>query len=186
MTPQQRYRLKNKEKLLEKDRARYRSNIEYQLNRSQQYRLKNKDFIKAKRTKKAKEKRLTDPLFKLKENFSRHIRRVLTKRNSSKDSSFLKKIGYSLDELKFHLESQFELWMSWENYGIYTKSKWNDNDQSTWTWNIDHIIPQSTFEYSSMDDDNFKKCWGLDNLRPLSSKQNFLYGLKLPKNKRKV
>ena len=55
---------------------------------------------------------------------------------------------------------------------IYRKKNgaktWNDNDQSTWTWNIDHIIPQSTLPYTSMDDEIFKKCWALENLRPLS------------------
>lgn len=43
--------------------------------------------------------------------------------------------------------------MSWENYGDY--------------WQIDHIVPQSKLCFSSMEDDNFKKCWALENLRPL-------------------
>ena len=43
-------------------------------------------------------------------------------------------------------------------------------------WHIDHIIPQSLLPYSSMEDDNFKKCWALSNLRPLSAKQNLLDG----------
>ena len=29
-------------------------------------------------------------------------------------------------------------------------------------------------EYVSMKDDEFKKCWALDNLRPLSAKENLL------------
>jgi len=29
---------------------------------------------------------------------------------------------------------------------------------------------------ASMEDENFKKCWSLDNLRPLNSKQNILDG----------
>jgi 5-methylcytosine-specific restriction endonuclease McrA len=43
---------------------------------------------------------------------------------------------------------------------------------------IDHIIPHSTFKYISMDDDSFTRCWALENLRPLSSKQNNLKGNK--------
>ncbi len=82
-----------------------------------------------------------------------------------------------MSELKIHLENQFEPWMNWNNYGSYISSKWNDNDQLTWTWQIDHIIPQSILQYSSVNDDTFKKCWSLDNLRPLSSKQNILDGL---------
>lgn len=77
-----------------------------------------------------------------------------------------------------HLEKQFELWMNWENYGIYRASVWNDENTDTWTWHIDHIIPQSLLPYTSMKDDNFKKCWALDNLRPLSAKRNILDGNK--------
>lgn len=36
----------------------------------------------------------------------------------------------------------------------------------------EHIIPHSTFQYLSMEDESFKKCWALENLRPLSAKIN--------------
>ena len=68
--------------------------------------------------------------------------------------------------------------MNLNNYGKYNSKTWNDNDPSTWTWQIDHIIPHSTFKYTSMKDNEFKKCWSLSNLRPLNSKQNFLEGVK--------
>ena len=74
--------------------------------------------------------------------------------------------------MRNHLESLFEPWMSWDNHGVYDKKKWNDNDSKTWTWQIDHIIPQSDLPYSNMIDENFKVCWSLDNLRPLNSKKN--------------
>jgi hypothetical protein len=48
------------------------------------------------------------------------------------------------------------------------------NKSTTWTWNIDHIIPHSTFKYISMEDQSFKECWSLTNLRPYSAKQNIL------------
>jgi hypothetical protein len=83
---------------------------------------------------------------------------------------------YTLKQLKNHLESKFESWMTWDNYGKYVLETWDDNNKSTWTWNIDHIVPHSTFIYSSMKEDNFKKCWALENLRPYSSKQNIIDG----------
>ena len=64
--------------------------------------------------------------------------------------------------------------MTWDNHGNYNKQLWNDNDQLTWTWQLDHIIPQSDLLYISMSEDNFKKCWALSNLRPYSAKQNLL------------
>ena len=66
--------------------------------------------------------------------------------------------------------------MTWDNYGIYRASMWVDNDPSTWVWQIDHIIPQAKFSYTSMDEENFQKCWALSNLRPLSAKQNVIDG----------
>jgi len=61
-----------------------------------------------------------------------------------------------------------------KNWGIYSPDTWDDNDSTTWTWNIDHIIPHSTFKYISMEDQSFKECWSLTNLRPYSAKQNIL------------
>jgi hypothetical protein len=53
---------------------------------------------------------------------------------------------------------------------------WNDNDLTTWTWQIDHVIPHSKFNYISMEDREFQDCWVLNNLRPYSAKQNILDG----------
>jgi hypothetical protein len=64
-----------------------------------------------------------------------------------------------------HLESLFEPWMTWDNYGPYKKAGGR-------TWQLDHIIPQSALPYDSMNHCNFGKCWALENLRPLDSLEN--------------
>lgn len=118
-----------------------------------------------------------DPIFRLRFSVSNSIGRSLRNRGSSKQgASCLKKLGYTIQELKSKLEAQFEPWMGWHNRGHYNPKTWNDNDQSTWTWQIDHIIPHSTFQYTSMDDESFRQCWALTNLRPLAAKQNILDG----------
>jgi hypothetical protein len=66
--------------------------------------------------------------------------------------------------------------MTWSNWGNYSRETWDDKDISTWTWQIDHIVPHSNFNYTSMEDENFRKCWALLNLRPLSAKQNNIDG----------
>ena len=66
--------------------------------------------------------------------------------------------------------------MNWNNHGTYNPKTWDDNDQSTWKWQLDHIIPHSTFKYTSFNDSEFKKCWALENLRPYSAKQNIIDG----------
>ena len=121
--------------------------------------------------------RKNDTLFKFRMLLSSSIRRQLKNNNGSKNNvSILKFLPYSIEELKRHLERLFESWMTWDNHGNYNKKTWNDNDTSTWTWQIDHIIPQYKLLYASMTDENFQKCWALENLRPLSAKINIIKG----------
>jgi len=75
-----------------------------------------------------------------------------------KSKNFTLIFGYSLDDLKIHLERQFIKGMSWDNYG---------------DWHVDHIIPVSHFSYKSIKDEDFKACWALTNLRPLWAKENY-------------
>jgi len=86
------------------------------------------------------------------------------------------KICKSLYHNGFKKEKQFESWMSWNNHGIYNKKIWDDNSPLTWAWQIDHIVPHSSFKYTSMEDQAFKDCWALSNLRPYSAKQNIIDG----------
>ena len=77
-------------------------------------------------------------------------------------------VGYTVAELKEHLEKQFESWMSWDNYGKYG-------------WHIDHKIPVSAFNFEKPEDIDFKKCWALKNLQPLAARENIKKGNKLNK-----
>lgn len=140
------------------------------------YRDRNKDKIKEKE-KKLYHKKIHDPAYKLRKRISIDINHALLRNKSNKSNlSCFKHLNYSCEQLKQHLESQFEPWMTWNNWGVYNIKTWNDSDNSTWTWNIDHIIPKSKFKYTSMKDIEFKKCWALENLRPIGAKQNILDG----------
>lgn len=103
-----------------------------------------------------KKRKTSDPIYKLRKNIGTAVYKVLT--NNKLRLSILDFLPYSIEELKIHLENQFDNKMTWENYGIY--------------WHIDHIYPQSLLPYTSMNEDNFKKCWALDNLRPLNAVEN--------------
>jgi hypothetical protein len=91
-------------------------------------------------------------------------------KNSKSGRRWESLVGYTIDQLKEHLERQFSPEMSWDNYASY--------------WEIDHRIPKSSFKYTSYEDEEFKKCWGLNNLQPLqkginrrkSNKLFFNYG----------
>ena len=173
------------------DRKWYSKNKKIKRLRGIQYRNNNAEIIKKKKQKyvathrkeindrnKIKYKKYkNDPIYRMKSSVSALIRYYLSSNGHSKNGKSCKKyLSYSFQELKEHLEKQFEPWMNWNNRGNYDPKTWNDNDQSTWTWNLDHIIPQSKLPYTSMEDDNFKKCWALSNLRPYSAKQNVFDG----------
>lgn len=165
------YYAANKEEIKEKQKDKKKI-------RDKKYYINNKKKILERQKLKSAIKYKNDPCFRVKKTVSKAISRHLKLNFSSKNKqSCLNYLQYSIEELKKHLENQFEPWMNWNNYGIYRADKWNDNDQDTWTWQIDHIIPHSTFKYTSMKDEEFKKCWSLSNLRPLSSKINILEGV---------
>lgn len=151
-----------------------------------QYRENNKEKIKKYKKEYQKNRRKNDPIFKLRQNISKNINRALKQSGSSKiGKSCLKYLPYTINELKIHLQNQFKDWMNWDNWKIYNLKTWDDNNEATWTWNLDHIIPQSDLPYSKMTDENFKKTWALSNLRPYSAKQNILDGSTRIRHKKK-
>ena len=98
--------------------------------------------------------------YKIRCIISSAVRRSL--KGMKKGDSIKNILGYSIEELKEHLEHQFEDWMNWDNLGL-TANKEKE------TWQIDHIIPVNTFNIKEIGDEEFRKCWALDNLRPLDS-----------------
>lgn len=167
------YYEENKDEMVAWQKQYNQENAEQKAEYNKLYYRENKVIIVKNNMLNENERKKIDPVFKIRKQVSRTIWTALQSEGSSKNGhSVLQFLPYTIDELKTHLEKQFEPWMTWENHGAYKIDEWDDNDQATWTWNIDHIVPQSKLPYSDMNDDNFKKCWALDNLRPLSAKQN--------------
>ena len=65
-------------------------------------------------------------------------------------------IGCNVENLKMHLQSQFEPWMTWDNYGT--------------EWHVDHIKPCAAFDLSV--DSQRLACFHYTNLRPLRAIDN--------------
>lgn len=101
----------------------------------------------------------TNPKFKLDSNMATAIWTALKGKKAGRKWESL--VEYTIDDLIKHLESKFEDWMNWGNYG---------NKEGKWT--IDHIKPKSLFSYESPDDEEFKRCWALNNLQPLEFIEN--------------
>jgi len=167
------YREVNKDKIVEKKKKYYEKNKIQVGKNHREYAIKNKEEIAEYKKEYIKSRKKVDIPFALKMNVSRSINRALKKIGSSKNGeSCIKYLPFSLENLKQHLESLFEPWMTWENYGKYSVKTWDDKNPATWTWQVDHIIRHAVFKYESMYDIEFKKCWALENLRPLSAKTN--------------
>jgi hypothetical protein len=113
------------------------------------------------------------PFKRLRQRTSIAINKALHKQGTSKGGgSVWSYLDYTPQQLKEHLEQRFEPWMTWDNYGGRT----NDVER---TWWIDHIIPQSHFKYTSMDSDEFKQCWSLNNLQPMEKIANVSKGARI-------
>jgi hypothetical protein len=149
-------------------------------NNKKEYYQANKTLIKYNVNIYDRERIKTDVIYKLRRYTSKAINSALKRAGSSKKGiSVMEFLPYTIQELKEHLEKQFESWMTWENHGTHLSDIYDENNIATWTWQIDHIIPQSVLSYSSMEEDNFQKCWALENLRPLKSIDNIKKGNKL-------
>lgn len=150
---QREYREKNKKKLIEKKKLYY---------------ICNKDIIKEKRKEKksqiaeySKNRKNSNPLLKLISNIRVSIYNAIKKSGFPKNKNTNEIVGCSFEEFKMYLESHFETWMSWENYGLY-------NGELNHGWDIDHIIPIST----AKSEDEVLKLNHFSNLQPLCSKIN--------------
>lgn len=97
----------------------------------------------------------TDSSFRLRQSMSYLVWHCLV--NGKEGYSWESTVGYTVNELKQHLEKHFQEGMSWDNYG---------------KWHIDHIIPVSFFQFKSSNDVEFKMCWRLENLQPLWAGDN--------------
>ena len=105
-----------------------------------------------------------DPKYKLGQRTRTAVYTCLKERSVAKYRSTFDLLGYSIEELMTHLEKQFTIGMTWDNYG---------------EWHVDHKIPMTSFNFETTDDREFKLCWCLDNLQPLWGPDNLSKGTKL-------
>ncbi len=108
-----------------------------------------------------KNRRKKDKIFHLKTSISRAIRVSFYREGYSKKSKTHEILGCSFEKFKLHLESKFEPWMNWDNYGKY-------NGELNYGWDIDHIISLS----NATTEEDIIRLNHYTNLQPLCSKIN--------------
>lgn len=154
--------VKNRRKILSRNREWARNNPEATSIHQRRWREKNGAWIKnwhkknrKKINKYCRTRLRSNPHLRLGANLSRNISYSL---NNEKDGLHWEVlVGYTRSQLVTHLESLFAPGMSWNNYG---------------KWHVDHVIPKSHFNITDATCDDFKRCWELKNLQPLWKSDN--------------
>lgn len=125
----------------------------------------NKDMINLRRSEVRKNnkeeynrKRRENIIKRLNENIGSSIRSTLKQNGYKKKSRTFEILGILPKDFKSYLESKFETWMTWENWGKY-------NGELNYGWDIDHIIPSS----SATTEEEVLKLNHYTNLQPLDS-----------------
>jgi len=151
------WRDNNKEYMSNKSKTWYEQNKEYRKEYLKEYREKNIDNIRKTKRDYERNRKASDPLYKLISNFRTAIYTVLKESNVDKYGHYFDVLQYTPEELINHLEKQFKDDMTWDNYGI---------------WHVDHKFPITSFDIQEMGDEEFMKCWCLDNLQPMWGEEN--------------
>lgn len=158
------YQEKNKEKLQKYRHERYIAKKEAGEFETEEFKAKevvyrkrtyekNKHKYRKRSSAYHKKRRQTDPMFRLAMNLRKRTNVAIRKKYWNKLNSAHKFLGCSLEELRFHIESQFREGMSWENYG---------------KWHLDHIIPLVS---AKTVDEIYELCH-YTNLQPLWAEEN--------------
>lgn len=158
------YYKNNKKEVLAKQREYYEINQKKRKAYQKIYKRNNRKKVNQRNRIYEKNRRLTDPKYRLNISVSALMRISLCGNKNSLHWESL--VGYTLKKLITHLEKQFQPGMSWDNYG---------------KWHVDHKIPLSAHNFTKPEHIDFKKAWTLKNLQPMWAKENISKGAKLEK-----
>ena len=151
------WREKNEEYLKNKHKTWSEKNKEHLREYHKKWREENLDKWRETKRNYEKTRKSNDPIYKLIGNFRTAIYTVLKENNVTKYGHYFEILGYQPEQLINHLESQFNDGMTWDNYG---------------EWHVDHKLPITYFKFNEVTDNEFKKCWSLENLQPMWGNEN--------------
>ena len=154
---QKMYTLKNKEAKKEYNKKYRIKNILYFKDYSKQYRSLPKNKKRA--VDRDKRRRQNDNNYRLTKICRTRIWQALKGKNKS--ASTMELIGCTIDELRRHIESKFEPWMTWENQGL---------------WDLDHIIACAKFDLTCPVQQ--LACFNWNNLQPMGHIANIKKGVR--------
>lgn len=153
-------------KKLASGRAWYQANKERRLAAGKKWASENRENRRASKSAYERDRYRSNPKVMIRKRMSAAVRASLSWELAGKksDRSWQALVGYTASDLKAHIERQFLAGMSWDNAG---------------DWHIDHIVPVSSFTFTSFECADFRACWALTNLRPLWAEENMKKGAKV-------
>ena len=154
----------NKEYMSQKHKKWYDKNKDRWNEYIKEYREKNIDKIRKTKRDYERNRKHNDPTYKLIANFRTAIYTVLKENNMDKYGHYFDILRYSPEELVVHLENQFTEGMEWDNYG---------------EWHVDHRLPITSFKFKEVGDNEFMRCWELNNLQPMWGDENIIKSNKI-------
>jgi len=146
----------HKEKIIEYTKKYYKNNKKIILQRiKRRYKVKRKQIIKY-NVKYRRLRRRNEIKIRLHDRLSKRIWDAV--KENCKSAKTVKLIGCSIEKLEQHLQKQFKVGMTWDNYGFYG-------------WHVDHILPCASFDLSKKSEQ--LKCFNYKNLQPLWAEENW-------------
>lgn len=149
--------LNNKEKVKEQKQEYQSKHKDRYLKNTQEWRKNNPERERQNRQKYTKNRRKTDPDYRLKCLLRGSLNTYIKNENGRKYASVLKLLGCDILTFKKYIERQFEPGISWDNRKSFQ---------------LDHISPCACYDFTIFKDQ--KLCYHYTNYRPLSPKQNHI------------
>ena len=124
------------------------------MERTKEYNKKYRKSNREKINKHHKERRLSDPFYKMMCNIRTRTSNAFRDKGYSKNTKTQEMLGIDWEIAKKHIERLFTKGMNWDNYG---------------EWHIDHIIPLASANTTEILKElchytNLQPLWAIDNL----------------------
>lgn len=147
------YAAENREKIAEYKKNHAKANSGHIAAYREVWVKANKTMLNEKARVRTRNRHRTDPFFRLTRNLRRRIHHVF--KDDCKSKTTLDLLGCSFQDVFDHISKQFQVGMTWENYG---------------KWHVDHKYPlslaKSTEELEKLCHySNLQPLWAIDNVR---------------------
>jgi hypothetical protein len=161
-----------REKLRAKRRAAYQKELSEGRNTRKEWAARNPErqrAMDARSRAKKRERARSNPTIAIELRVHGILRRSLAAQSSihGRSLDWGSVLGYTSEQLRTHVEERFQPGMTWEAF-------------TAGQIELDHVIPRCSFYYETEDDEDFKRCWSLDNLTPLWKSDNRAKGRRMP------